>query len=415
MDSKRVALLARAGTAREQLRFALHEAGAEIVLEDDPAAIDLQTLQDVSPQAVLVALEPAIEDALVRLEPLLHDASVRVIFDEADLAARREGWEAQRWARHLSAKLHGHSDVLPPGREEDTLPALEPGRPRQPAQEHVDAMLDVHVDEAHELALDLPSDDYSFSLPASRGNTTLVDADQWLRQASAGDEPAPAGQEVINAASSADEVAGSTHPETPAAAVAAPGKWELSLEPLEPVSTSTARCSGAVIAFAGIGGPDAVRKLLAALPLDFVRPVLIHLQLDGGRYDNLVKQLARVTEMPVQLAEHGKPAEPAHVYVLPNDVGLDISNGAVSFREGGELREDLLQLPPADSAVLLLSGSDKGLVGTAASLAGQGALVMGQSQEGCYDPGAALALAAHGASLAAPAVIAQRLAGHWSR
>lgn len=409
IDSKRVVLLARAGTAREQLRFALHEAGADIVLEDDPAAIDLQTLQDASPHAVLVALEPAIEDALVRLEPVLHDANVRVIFDEAELAARRQGWEAQRWARHLSAKLHGHHDVLPPGREEDMLPTLEPGRPRQPAQAHANAMLDPHLDEAHELALELPSDDYSFSVPARQADASLVDADQWLSQATmteAASITAP-----VEAATVDDDVTESTanHGEN------MPGKWELSLEPLEAVSSAVVRSNGAVIAFAGIGGPDAVRKLLAALPLDFARPVLIHLQLDGGRYDNLVKQLARVTEMPVQLAEAGKYAEPAHVYVLPNDIGLDVDNGAVAFRDGGALREDLLQLPAADSAMLLLSGSDKALVDIAATLAQQGALVMGQSQEGCYDPGAALALAAHGANLAAPALIAQHLADRWSR
>lgn len=63
-DAKRVALLARPGQAREHLRAALHEVGADIVLEDDPNAIDVQTLGDAAPQVVLVALEPAIEEGL---------------------------------------------------------------------------------------------------------------------------------------------------------------------------------------------------------------------------------------------------------------------------------------------------------------------------------------------------------------
>ncbi|MEE7547183.1 chemotaxis protein, partial [Xanthomonas sp. Kuri4-1] len=115
MPGTPVALLGRAGPARERLREALALAGAQIVLEDDPAAVDAQTLSDAGPTAVLVALEPAIEDALEALEPALALPGVTVIFDEADLAVRREGWEAQRWARHLAAKLHGHGNVLPPG------------------------------------------------------------------------------------------------------------------------------------------------------------------------------------------------------------------------------------------------------------------------------------------------------------
>ena len=118
---KRVALLARTGAAREQLRQALQVAGAQIVLEEDPNAIDAAALAGVSPQVVLVALESAAEEALSQLESVLHDPAITVIFDEAELAARREGWEAQRWARHLAAKLHGHTDVLPPGREHDDL------------------------------------------------------------------------------------------------------------------------------------------------------------------------------------------------------------------------------------------------------------------------------------------------------
>ena len=42
-EAKRVALLARPGEARERLRVALHEAGADIVLEDDPNTLDAET------------------------------------------------------------------------------------------------------------------------------------------------------------------------------------------------------------------------------------------------------------------------------------------------------------------------------------------------------------------------------------
>ncbi len=117
LTAPRVALLAREGKAREQLRGALVSAGAQIALESNPNVLDVQVLSASRPHAVLVALEPAIEDALLRLDPVLSDPGLTLIYDEVDLASSREGWDAQRWSRHLSAKLHGHGDVLPPGAE----------------------------------------------------------------------------------------------------------------------------------------------------------------------------------------------------------------------------------------------------------------------------------------------------------
>ncbi len=82
---KSVALLARAGAARDRLREALDAAGGQLVLEEDPTALDAATLAAASPQAVLVALEPAVEDALVAWSPCSRRLGLLVIFDEADL------------------------------------------------------------------------------------------------------------------------------------------------------------------------------------------------------------------------------------------------------------------------------------------------------------------------------------------
>lgn len=403
-ETKRVALLARPGEARERLRVALHEAGAEIVLEDDPNSLDGAALGDSAPQVVLVALEPAIEDSLERFDSVLHDPSVAVIFDEAELAARRQGWEAQRWARHLAAKLHGHQDVLPPGREEEVTLQLEPGLPVTPAQLHEGAEIGLHLDEAADMALDLPRDDFAFTTSTPPSNfDQVVDADQWLRDA-APQAPAPPPLPDL--------------PAEPAVATPAPEapkpKLELSLMELEPVGGASAtRVQGAVLVFAGIGGPDAVRKLLIELPEGFPKPVLVHLRLDGGRYDNLVRQMARIAHMPVALAEAGTPADAGTIYVMPGDVVPMVDGGVVSFRPGAVISGVIAQLPPQDSAVLLLSGSDTVLVDAAAALARNGGLVLGQSQEGCYDPAAPKALAARGGELGTPAQLAQRLTDRW--
>ena len=118
-----VALLARPGAARERLREALSHADVQLVLEDDPNGLEPQVLQAADPQFVVIALEAAIEDALERLDAALSAPGLTLVFDEAKLAARRDGWEAQRWGRHLAAKLHGHQQVLPPGAEEE--PSLQ--------------------------------------------------------------------------------------------------------------------------------------------------------------------------------------------------------------------------------------------------------------------------------------------------
>lgn len=408
-EAKRVALLARPGEARERLRVALHEAGAEIVLEDDPNALDAEALGNSAPQVVLVALEPAIEDSLERFDSVLHDPAVAVIFDEAELAARRQGWDAQRWARHLAAKLHGHRDVLPPGREEDVGLQLEPGLPVTPAQLHEGAEISLHLQEAAGMALELPSDDFAYtgSFQARETDEQVIDADAWLRSASAPAE--------TPSAPPLPETPSAVPPPLPPAAPAASGfdLSRLELEPLDGGGLASARVQGAVLVFAGIGGPDAVRKLLADLPTGFPKPVMVHLRLDGGRYDNLVRQMERVSHMPVLLAEAGKNADAGHVYVLPGDVVPFVDAGAVGFRPGAVIHTVIPQLPPTDSAVLLLSGSDTALVDAAAALGSEGALVMGQSQEGCYDPAAPKALAARGADLGSPAQIAQRLTDRW--
>jgi len=419
-NTRRVALLARAGAAREQLRAALHEAGAEIVLEDDPNAIDGRTLGDASPQVVLVALEAAIEDSLSRFDAVLHDPAVAVIFDEAELAARREGWEAKRWARHLAAKLNGHADVLPPGGEiDDSHP--EPGLPRTPAQIHAHADIEPHLQEAQDVAFELPRGGLELVEIEEPGSSQSFDPETWKPAANPShDQPLQDGFEQSPASAPAEPVSVSSPPPLPSSTPApAPAKTSgLALE-LESIHVVTAGSTGSVVRgaallFAGIGGPDAVRKVLADLPPDLSRPVLVQLRLDGGRYDNLVKQMERVSTLPVVLAKAGEVAHGAHVYVLPNDVAVNVVEGVIHFGEGALQSDTLIaSLPAAESAVLLLSGSDPAQVEAAMALAAQGGFVAGQSPQGCYDPAAAKALAARGGMVATPGELATHLASHW--
>jgi chemosensory pili system protein ChpB (putative protein-glutamate methylesterase) len=477
-----VALLAREGRARDQLNQALQASGAQTVLVADPNTLDAHTLRAALPQAVLVALEPAVEDSVFRLDEVLHDPALNVIFDDAELALQREGWDAQRWARHLSAKLFGHADVLPPGREADD-PQIKPGLPTTPAQLHAEVPLESYVAEARSKGPDLPTggvDSLAFAglslvqteqatsepghaavaaAPADQAHAPLrlvddetpeqpaeaftIDLDTWKpierpelalvdhfeaptldeHEAVPAPDPAPvvrAGPPPLppldpGAASSAHSDAAVAESAIPPAPPPAPRSGGLTLE-LEALDSGPAgpAAKGAVVVLAGIGGPDAVRRVLSGLPSGTPRPVLIRLRLDGGRYDNLVRQIARISEMPVLLAVVGQRAAAGHVHVLPDDVGAQVgADGAVSFIEGApDIGALLSGLPASESAVLLLSGADVSHVEPALLLARHGAFVGGQSPQGCYDPAAARELQSLGGNVATPEDLAAELFGH---
>ncbi len=430
--TKPVALLARVGAARDRLREAITAAGGRIVLEEDPNQLEGAALEAAAPQVVLVALEPAVEDALERLDALLQAPHLILMFEEAELAARREGWEAQRWVRHLAAKLQGHDNVLPPGQEDDSsepAAALEPGLPERPADRHIDAPLQFHVDEAFVESVDVPADALYVPPVETEARPQVLSFEELIAAPVVEAAPPPALPEQVDVAADAEAA--------PVAEVAAPvmdfSKWSLveddgyptetaapAAEQAPPALASLLNSSlslvdiepdgadgGAVLLFAGIGGPDAVRRVLAGLPEDFARPVLVQLRLDGGRYANLVKQMSRATSLPVTLAEPGIAVVSGNVYILPDATSLS-SDGGLRFGDG---QGDLLSvLDPRRSAVLLLSGADVGLVAPVLAFAEQGGWVAGQVGEGCYDPAAASQLAVAGKPGGDPEYLAAELA-----
>ena len=509
----RVALLARPGPACDRLRGVLDEAGARRVLEADPTALELPALIEAAPQAVLVALDPATEDVLARFDDVLFDPAVDVIYEEAELTASREGWDAARWQRHLVAKLQRHGDVLPPGREPDATAVdripVQPGLAESVPQSTVAAAaalentlepvaaghnpfdpvlaeLDdgafhdgpLHDGPLHDGVPDDSRPDDSMPNEVGRGAieaATEFDLDFTFEPSSmttssepgesatmfdpvaaeATIEPAPAiggGPAIEDAGIELDTLLEPLVDPAPSSDAAVPdasgpipaGFGELSLvdDPvagtpasagdshtlkqdmdelerrisgLELVDDTPVRgpeqARGAVLVLAGIGGPDAVRQLLGALPPGFARPVLVQQHLDGARYDKLVAQMQRATALPVQLAEAGQPAQAGSVYIMPPAVGIDFDPTGIRFNAGGDV---LAALPSADSAVLLLSGSDPGQVDAAMKHSWAGALVAGQAADGCYDAAASSALAARGGDTAPAIELAQRLAERWS-
>lgn len=504
----RVIVLARPGEACDRLQAAVRDAGAELLGAFDPSATTMDAIAGTGAQAVVVALEPALEEALDCFQPLLADPAITVVFEEAELAAQRSGWDAARWVRHLAAKLHRHDDVLPPGAGQDTTPTLDDtpvafdtgyadittgdlDRVADEMREHaVDvprgepASLDAAVLELGELALDaddasVTSDgvdgivlggisledvvleaagdadaeaasDGGFGELALEGaglDDLVLDDDSDFEGARSGHGPGRVYLEPVDltweAESAVAEDAPLTADPAPGHGAGAPDVGGLSLvEADAPVVPAVARAAdpiadldsrigglslvdvdsygfgelqGAVLVEGGLGGPDPVRQLLAALPGDFPRALLVRLRLDGDRYDRLVRQMARATALPVALAEEGASVERGTVYFLPPSLRVVAERGRLRFTVGDD---DGLRLPDAlpanDSAVVFLSGADAALVDQAMGAGWAGALVVAQSLDGCYDAAASARVAEHDGRLATPAELATLLVERWA-
>ena len=113
MTSHRVVVLAKAGAACDRTVEAVRQAGAEMVAVLDPTTISEYEVLANTPNALLFVLDAATEAALDKFDGLLANPGLEVLFDDADVAVKRTGWEAARWARHLAAKLTGSDNVLP--------------------------------------------------------------------------------------------------------------------------------------------------------------------------------------------------------------------------------------------------------------------------------------------------------------
>jgi chemosensory pili system protein ChpB (putative protein-glutamate methylesterase) len=502
--SRRVALLARPGVARDCVRGALLEVGADIVAEDDPGSASPEAIRDASPEVLMIVLDAVSENALDRFDSMLGDPAIEVMFEEADVAASRDGWEAARWRRHLAAKLHHLDDVLPPVAGADTVPATDALSVQIEELIAVDAEGDVAPPSLPETATagqdfsifdpvaaesgDAAALDYSLTVhgleldpsaadglpPVTGPDFSASDFDPLLAQLDAelpdvplpdvaplpdadwqgglveDFAPAESRDDFIPEAASTDAMsapvaaepklgfgelsladdtapvparpaAGRTHDlgelerriasfelvdDTPKVATQAPPASAVMPPPLPEVTP------GAVLVLAGIGGPDAVRQLLGALPARFGRPVLLRQRLDGARYDKLVAQLQRASTLPVVLAEPGAALQPGRVYVLGDDVGLTDDGTAFVSGDADRLIE---RLPAAESAVVVLSGADATVADPIAGLVAAGAFVGAQAPEGCYDAAAATAVAARGGISAPPSELATQLASRWGR
>jgi chemosensory pili system protein ChpB (putative protein-glutamate methylesterase) len=490
-DAVRVALLGRAGKARDQLHRALGEAGAAIVVEGDPNELDPAQVSASSPTCYLVSLEPAVERALDRFDALFGAPGVEVMFDDAEVSGRLDGWDLNRWARHIATKLMG-ADGLPPVPDgalygyDDAAPAnpeslfgYEDAPPRGVPGADLDFAAAVASDDGDDLAdsvavdagastggfdlggdlgldlelggLDLRADeatgtgdDLSDSIDfGSAGNDAdgPLDFDiaslgaQLDAQAASGArmpsyDPLAAGDtgleiEAIEAVSVADPAIASTAAAVaPASTASAKPSFDFSNLALAPVDEAApsadavpapaAAGAGAVVILAGLGGPDAVRQLLSSLPESLSVPVLLYQHLEVGKHERLVDQLAKISRLPVELARDGASPVAGRVSLLPAGLTAAAQGESLVFLPG-PLAQLVAALPPDQSMVIVLSGTDPALVPMILELGEAGGTVLAQDPEVCFDAAAAEAMQRQGATVFPALGLARQIAERWSR
>jgi hypothetical protein len=111
--TQRVVVLGREGQAREQLVSALTDLGVHPVWVGKPAQTSVDALSQLAPNKLVISLDPATELELEPYSEFLSQPSLTVLFDDAETTGALSGWDLNRWARHMAAKLLDR-DVLPP-------------------------------------------------------------------------------------------------------------------------------------------------------------------------------------------------------------------------------------------------------------------------------------------------------------
>jgi two-component system chemotaxis response regulator CheB len=91
------------------------------------------------------------------------------------------------------------------------------------------------------------------------------------------------------------------------------------------------------VAIAGsTGGPQALHRLLRALPADFPAPVLVVQHMTYGFSHGLVNWLDGECPLEVRIASHGDPVEPGRVLLAPDGVHMKVGKGGAVVLDSSE-------------------------------------------------------------------------------
>ncbi|AGX87355.1 chemotaxis protein CheB [Candidatus Symbiobacter mobilis] len=160
-----------------------------------------------------------------------------------------------------------------------------------------------------------------------------------------------------------------------------------------------------IVVGASQGGFDALRTMLAPLPVDFAAPILVARHQHPGSDAYVLTALARECRLPVDFAGDGELPQRGHVHLAPPDRHLLIDeDGRMRLSDGPKVKHSRPAIDPlfttaaayygpALLAVLLTGGNDDGSDGLCAVQAAHGEILIQDpdSAEAPEMPRAALA------------------------
>ncbi|HEX7111368.1 MAG TPA: chemotaxis protein CheB, partial [Mizugakiibacter sp.] len=145
---------------------------------------------------------------------------------------------------------------------------------------------------------------------------------------------------------------------------------------------------------ASIGGPEAVREFVGALPKDTPATVVLAQHLDAAFVDAMVAQLAKASPLPVRVAAPGTVVGHGEVLVVPSDQRLRLDRGGRVRLEAlpagcpyapsiDHTFGDLAEVFGADLLAVVFSGMASDAVAGVLEVTARGGKVWAQDPDSC--------------------------------
>ncbi len=305
------------------------------------------------------------------------------LMDDADFAALSASFDSERKQTETESEAHEPAIAL------DDLLAEQSDHPAGTDQADSEGSADAHVP-----AADAPA------ATESKSGLSLLDMNADLSTPRTAKPPAPEVAIDVSHLELAPLEEGTGGEDSADASATSPVG-------VSGVHTGIQGNGGLIAIVAGLGGPDAVRQFLGALPLTLRVPVLLWQHLDAGKHDRLAQQLGKATKLPVYLAQSGELARPGAIGVM--GAGLGVISDSGWWIEAGSARPSqglAAALNDPTTIVAILSGADPGIVESARAHIANGGKVLVQTAATCFDGTAASALESQGVKSGSPVELA---------
>jgi CheB methylesterase len=459
--AQRVIILGLEGPAREQLVNALSDYGVMPLWVGKPSQTNPEQMAEYNPNKVIVSLEPTIEMDLEPYSDLLSRTTVTVLYDDAEITRSLSGWDLNRWARHLAAKLLG-KELLPAraktseAKEDDAGLDFsidwEPGPEVQPRVEPVEVAVvapeiaETHVawqDTGHYDALEINSDELNAELEKlnaslSRG-AAMSEASDSLQLTSftepLSDEPMnydeaklpeyslefvtdygrteelPSAEDAASTHSSADREAILRELTNQVAEIPRFDLSKYALVDADPVveasetqnlqdgnPQSEFESRPLILVISGLGGPTALRKLLQQVNAGFSKIIVISHEIDVMQLEKLRDQLQKISKIPMLLPLTDEFLKKGNIYILNKKQTIQSTSLGYQCIAGNGLSGYILQMDH-DVDIVILSGADEQLSQPLIQVSSLLNNLHVQAPDECFEPALAQLLINTGAPL----------------